>query len=110
MLLDTALRLAGTIGLEALALIVWNVGTRSPMTVARDVRRAFAHGDGLFAGCVSLAIGAIFIAAAVVLVIPVLSPELDDFVPVEVFTFLVAIALEYLVGNDVRRLVGGGGA
>lgn len=100
------LRVAGAIALETLAFIVWNVGTRSPLTVLRDVRAALGDGRKLFAGVISALVGFIFISAATVLILPVvLDPEVD-FLPAELFTLLVALALEHLIGNDVRALAG----
>jgi hypothetical protein len=104
--LDAFLRLAGTIVLETLALVVWNVGTRPPWNMVRDVRASLRNPRALFAGIVSLAVGLIFVAAAVILLVPAV-PNPSHFVPVEIFTLIVALAIESLVGNDLRRLGGG---
>ncbi|MGP6158782.1 MAG: hypothetical protein ACLPYS_14970 [Vulcanimicrobiaceae bacterium] len=101
------MRLAGAIVLDTLALIVWNVGTRTPLTLLRDMRRAAGEPRAIFAGLVSLLVGLIFVAAAAVLVLPAVADPVADFIPLEIFTFLVALLLEHLVGNDLRRLGGG---
>jgi hypothetical protein len=98
------LRIAGAIVLEALGFIVWNVGTRSPLGVLRDMRAALGDGRKLFAGVVSTLVGFIFISAATVLLLPVLALPDIDFLPAELVTLLVALAVEHLVGNDVRAL------
>ncbi len=100
------LRVAGAIALETLAFIVWNVGTRSPLMVVRDMRAALRDGRKLFAGIVSALVGFIFVSAATVLILPVVLDPDVDFFPAELFTLLVALALEHLIGNDVRALAG----
>jgi hypothetical protein len=95
----------GAIVLDALAFIVWNVGTRSPLAVLAAVRRAFGNRRSLFAGTVAAIVGFIFIVAGTILLEPAIVAP-DDFVPSELFTLLVALALEHLVGNDVRALAG----
>jgi hypothetical protein len=105
-LVATILRLAGAIVLEALALTVWNIGTRSPFTLLRDIARALRLRRGLFAGFVSLIVGFVFTAAATVLMLPVLPDPQTELVPLEIFTFIAALAIEHLVGPDLRRLAG----
>jgi len=100
------LRLVGAIALDTLALAVWNVGTRSPLRLLRDVARAHRNLRALFFGVVSLLIGLIFVAAAAVLILPAVPDPSADFVPLEIFTFLVALGLEYLIGGDLRRIGG----
>jgi len=55
---------------------------------------------------VILAIGLIFVAAATVLLFPAVPNKLELLVPTEIFTFLVALGLEHLVGDDLRSLIG----
>ncbi len=98
------MRLAGAIALAALAFIVWNVGTRSPLALARDVRRAIRSPRGIFLGLISFAIGLIFVVAALVLVLPAIVDFETDLWLTLVLMFLVALAIELLIGPDVRRL------
>jgi hypothetical protein len=98
------LRLAGAIVLEALGFIVWNVGTRSPLGLLRDVGSAFRDVRKLFAGVICAIVGFIFISAATVLMLPVLALPDVDFLPAEILTLLVALTVEHLVGSDVRAL------
>jgi hypothetical protein len=99
--------LAGGIVLEALALIVWNVGTRSPGALVRDLARALREPRALFAGILSLVVGSVFVAAATVLMLPAIPDPETELVPVEIFTFLAALAIELLVGDDLRKLASG---
>jgi hypothetical protein len=101
---DAFLRIAGAIVLETLAFVVWNVGSRSPLDVLRDAYRALRTGRGLFSGIVALAIGLLFVAAATILLQPAINDPDRDFMPVELVTFLIALGLDRLIGNDVRAL------
>lgn len=83
------------------------MGTRTPLAVLSDIRRAAGELRALFAGLVSLLVGLIFVAAAAVLILPAVADPVADFIPLEIFTFIVALLLEHLVGNDLRRLGGG---
>jgi len=105
--LDTVLRLGGGIALEALALIVWNVGSRSPLQLVRDAAHSLRDPKALGAGLLSLLVGVIFALAATLLMIPTLTDPETELVPVETFTFIVALAIELLVGDDLRRLAAG---
>jgi hypothetical protein len=100
---DAFLRIAGAIVLETLAFTVWNVGTRSPIDLARDAYRALRDGRGIFIGIVALTIGLVFVAAATILLQPALPSE-RDFMPIELATFLIALLLERTIGGDLRSL------
>ena len=91
--------------LEASAFIVWNVGRRSPIALVRDVARSVRDVRAFFAFVVSFAIGIIFVIAAAVLVLPAVANPAVDFAGVMTATLVVALALEFLVGDDVRALV-----
>ncbi|GAC1302221.1 MAG: hypothetical protein NVSMB19_11300 [Vulcanimicrobiaceae bacterium] len=104
--IDTLVRVAGAIGLDTLAFVVWNVGTRPPLAAWREVRRAVATRRGLLAGCVAAVVGAIFVVAASVLLLPAVANPPRDLAFVELFAFLVALALEHIVGDDLRALGG----
>jgi hypothetical protein len=101
---DAFLRLAGAIALETLALTVWNVGTRSPLALLRDVARAGRNPRKLLEGFISLLIGLIFVAASTILLLPDVPAPSVNLVPLEIFTFLAALSIEYLVGGDLRNL------
>ncbi len=98
------MRIAGAIVLEALGFIVWNIGTRSPLGLLRDIGAAFRDARKLFAGVICAIVGFIFISAATVLMLPVLALPDVDFLPAEILTLLVALTVEHLVGSDVRAL------
>jgi hypothetical protein len=107
---ETILRIAGAIVLETLALCVWNVGTRSLQATLADIARALRSPRALVSGTFSVLVGLVFVAAATVLLVPAVG-ELDgDFVPLMIYTFVAALVLEFLIGNDLRaalRRIGG---
>jgi hypothetical protein len=87
--------------------MVWNIGTRSPSALARDISTSIREPRSLFAGALSLLVGLVFAAAATVLIAPALPNPDAELVPVMIFTFVVALGIELLVGDDVRRLASG---
>lgn len=100
------MRLAGAIVLSTLAFVVWNVGTRTPLEVVRDIRQGLRSPRIVFAGVSSTVVGFIFIIAATILLVPAIADPAADFAPAEIFTFVVALAIEHLIGNDLRSLAG----
>lgn len=92
--------------LDTLAFVIWNVGTRSPVALARDIRASLGEPRKMFAGATRFVIGAIFMTAATVLMLTAIADPFADFLPAELFTLLVALAIEHLIGNDVRALTG----
>lgn len=103
-MLEIVLRLAGAIALDTLALTVWNVGTRPPGMMLRDVARGLRQPRLLLFGVFCALVGLVFVAAATVLLFPAVGDVVSDFVPLEIFTFLTALGIEYLIGNDLRRI------
>lgn len=83
---------------------MWNVGTRSPATVVRDVLAALRSPKALAAGAFSAFVGMLFVAAATVMLLPIADAAATDFVPLSIYTFVTALAVELLVGNDLRAV------
>jgi hypothetical protein len=102
-------RVAGAIVLDALAFIVWNVGTRPPLALLSDLRKGLHDRRVLGIGIVSAVVGFVFIMAATILLLPAIADPARDLSVSELLTFLVALLVEILVGDDVRRLAGIGG-
>ncbi len=92
--------------LASLAFIVWNVGTRSPIMLVNDIRRAGRNPRTIILGAIAFAVGLIFIVAALVLVLAIVDFEAELW-PTLVLMFLVALAIELLIGPDVRRIATG---
>ena len=98
--------MAGAIVLDMLAFVVWNIGTRTPLALLRDLRRGLHDARVALIGAISFLVGLIFITAATVLLSPAIADLERDFLPVELFTLLVGLALEHVVGDDLRALSG----
>ncbi len=103
---ETALRLAGAIVLETLALCVWNVGTRSLQATLTDVAASLRNPRAFASGFFSVLVGLVFVAAATILLLPALGALRGDFVPLAIYTFVAALVIEFLIGNDLRAAIG----
>lgn len=55
-----------------------------------------------FAGALAFLAGLTFAAAGTLMLVPAVGDVGSDFVPIEVFAFLVALAIELLIGSDLR--------
>lgn len=86
-----------------MAFALWSVGTRSPLAVLRAIGGAFRRPRILLLGTLATIVGLLFIAAGTMLVVPIILDIDADFIPIELGTLLVALALEQLIGNDLRR-------
>jgi hypothetical protein len=105
--LDIFSRLVGAIVCASIALIVWDIGTRSPGTLLLDVRRALANPPALLRGTLRFLIGLVFIAVSVVLVFFSLpASEFSRYTLYQIGAFLTALVVELLIGEDVRPLLG----
>ncbi len=83
-----------------------NIAARSPLRVLADARRALRSPREIFAGVAAVVIGVLFLGAGALLVMPALPDPARDFATIELLTLLVGLALDALVGEDVRRLAG----
>jgi len=101
-LIDAAARLAFAILFDAFAFTVWDVGTRGPVQLVRDLARgcrslpAFAGGFArFFTGIVAVAIGSLAI-------LPLVARTNQPGV-IEGLTLIAGLVVEILVGVDLRR-------
>jgi len=107
--LDIFSRLVGAIVCASIALIVWDVGTRSPAALFLDVRRATRNPRALARGSVRFLIGLVFIGVSVALVFFSLPPsEFSRYTLYQIGAFLTALAVEFLIGDDIRPMLGFG--
>jgi len=101
------LRLAAGIVCAGIALSLWDVGTRSPAAVVRDVLATFGRPSGLLGGIVRTLAGlgyAVLAIAFVLLALPDPEPVLiSAFI---IGAFLTGLIFEALVGASLRRLIG----
>jgi len=104
--LDIFTRLIGAIACASIALIVWDIGTRSPSRLLIDIANAARQPRELFIGTVRFLIGLVFVALSVALMFfAVPENEFSRYTLYEIGAFLTALAVELLIGDDVRRLV-----
>ncbi len=104
-MIELVCRVAGAIIFEALALIVWNFGARSPRILWRDLRNSLASGRRLGLAVLIALLGSIFFLTAVVLLAPALVNPRAQFSPVVIGTLLVALLVDFLIGSDLRALI-----
>lgn len=71
----------------------------------QDIARSVRSRRGLVSGMLSFVVGLVFVAAATVLLLPAVYDVGSDFVPLEIFTFLAALAIEYLIGGELRGAI-----
>lgn len=103
---DIFTRLAGAILCAALALTLWNLTARSPMQVARDIVAGARNGRSFAYGLLRFAGGTFLAVVALGLVVSVLSiATLRLFSLFSIGAFISALAVEALIGDDLRRLL-----
>ena len=100
--LEAFLRIALAIALETVALVIWNVGTRPPRVLFADIRRSISDARALSAGLVRLFSGIALVIVAGAVLLPALPDPLNEFAPLEIFTFVAALIVEVLVGAGLR--------
>jgi hypothetical protein len=103
--LEVIARLAVAIVLNTFALSIWNIGTRALLAVLRDIGGAMRNRRAFVTGALGLVVGLVFVAAATVLILPTVADVKVDFVPIQIFTLLAALAIEHLVGSDLRIVI-----
>ncbi len=102
-----ALQIAGSIVLDTLALVVWDIGTRSPLRLVGDVRRALARRTGFRRAAIRLMIGAFALGAGTMVSAPLATRPID-FTIIECWAIVTALVVEQLVGPDLRARVARG--
>ncbi|BDE05733.1 hypothetical protein WPS_10090 [Vulcanimicrobium alpinum] len=97
-------RFAASIVLNALAFIVWDVGTRPPLRLLRDVAGGVRTPRLLLTGLLRFAAGAGLLVAAGVIARPGM-PSQRAFTFIETGMLIAALLIETLIGADLRRWV-----
>ncbi|MBV9277859.1 MAG: hypothetical protein JOZ97_06455 [Candidatus Eremiobacteraeota bacterium] len=99
--------LIGSIACASIALIVWDIGTRSPSRLLLDVAKSIHDPRTLFYGIVRFFIGLIFVVASIALMFfAVPENEISRYTLYEIGAFITALAVELLIGDDIRPLIG----
>jgi hypothetical protein len=100
--LEPTLRFAFAIVLDALAFVVWDVGTRPPLRLATDVAAGLQRPAVAARGLVRFVLGLGLLLIAGFVAKPA-TPDLRTFTVLETGMIVAALLVEMLVGNDLRR-------
>lgn len=96
------LRFAIAIVFDALAFVVWDVGTRPPLALVRDLVRGVRVPAVLLRGLLRFATGVALLLLAAVVARPGM-PTLSTFMQIETGMLIAALLVETLIGPDLRR-------
>jgi hypothetical protein len=95
-------RFAVAIVFDALAFTVWDVGTRPPTQLVRDIVRGVRTPRPLVRGLIRFALGFALLFLAAAIARPAM-PTLRTFMLIETGMLIAALLVENLVGPDLRR-------
>jgi hypothetical protein len=98
---EVVTRFALAIVLDALAFVVWDVGTRPPLRLVRDLARGARVPARLGRGLLRFALGAGLLVLAAVVARPAISGA-RTFTLLETGMLVAALIVEALIGNDLR--------
>lgn len=96
------LRFALAIVFDALAFTIWDIGTRPPLRMLRDVARGARVPRVLARGAVRFLTGFGLLFLAALIARPAM-PTLRAFTVIETGMIVAALLVEQLVGPDLRR-------
>ena len=96
-----AVRIAVAILLDTAALIIWDIGTRSPARLIAEVRAGLGKRSSILYGSLRFVVGVIALLAAAAVSAPVTTRAVD-FTVIECWALVTALVLEQLVGPDLR--------
>ncbi len=99
---ELVVRFAFAIVMDALAFILWDVGTRPPLQLARDVARGVRTPRTFAYGMLRLITGAALLFLAADVARPGM-PTMQAFTFIETGMLVAALLVEQLVGPDLRR-------
>lgn len=106
-ILDQFSHLVGAILCASAGLIIWDIGSRSPAHVLDDAITGVRSPRSVIRGIVRFFIGLIFLSVSIALVFLSLPEnEYDRYTAYQIVAFVTALAVELLIGNDVRPLLG----
>lgn len=103
-LLEPAVRFAIAIILDALAFVIWDVGTRPPGALLRDLRAGVRVPRVFFAGLLRFGAGMGLLVLAGLIARPA-TPTGQAFTFLETWMVVAALLVEMLIGNDLRARV-----
>ena len=105
--IEVALRAAPFVGVailcHALAFIVWDVGTRPPAKLARDIIASFSSPRALLKGSWRLVFGWLVLLVGAILILSVTIDEIrTEFTVLETLAVVGGLIIEALIGEPIR--------
>ncbi len=105
--LDLVSQLIAAILCAAVGFIIWDIGTRSPAQVVSDVFCAAHDPRRMIGGLARFSAGLVFVLISIGLIFfAIPSIEAPRYTLYQIGTFIIALLIEVLVGDDVRPLLG----
>jgi hypothetical protein len=102
--LAVVIRFTIAILFDALAFVIWDVGTRSPRRLLRDVAAGIRVPARLAAGLMRFAIGFGLLLLAALVASPAI-PTMRAYTILETGMLIAALIVEQLLGDDLRGVV-----
>jgi predicted lysophospholipase L1 biosynthesis ABC-type transport system permease subunit len=87
--------------LDTAGLVIWDIGTRSPLRLFADVRAGLRERRAIVRGVLRVVAGVLALLAAVAVSAPVATRTLD-FTIIECWALVTALVVEGLVGPGLR--------
>ena len=84
--------------------MLWNLTSRSPLRLARDVATGVRRPGTMLVGTFHFAVGLLLLAGGSFLLIP-LAVRARDFLVLETLALVAALAVDQLIGPELRRLL-----
>ena len=101
------LRVAAAICADAFAFVLWNLTARSPVRLARDIGTGLRRAPVLFYGMFHFVVGGLLLIGGGALLVPLVATG-RDFLIVETIALIAALAVDQLVGPELRRFQSSG--
>jgi hypothetical protein len=98
------IRIAGAILVDAFAFVIWNLATRSPAQLARDVAGGLRSPATALRGTLQIAVGLLLLVAGVSLIVPI-APDGHAFLILETWTVVTGLLVEQLIGGDFYNAI-----
>ena len=96
----------GAVACATFALSIWELGTRSPLRAAADLREGLSNRRTLTAGLMRFFAGSCLCVLAIWLVLAAIGDNLRRFGAFSIAIFLAALIVEHLLGEELRLLMG----
>jgi hypothetical protein len=100
-LTEAVLRLAAAIVVDACAFLLWNLASRSPARLARDLTGGISRPASALSGVARGAGGLFLLAAGATLLLP-LALASRTYLILETWTLLTGLLVEQMIGPDLQ--------